>query len=243
MISYKNYLKKIKSALKNQEESLSLHSSTSFSLGLISIISFFGIGSFYLYNYNKINFQNLFLAFLEGMFALIGLFFTDLIRKRRSNSNKNIKYFKKISNITVGTSFFLLLIISFFYFLFKGLILLSVDIDYIIFTIFAATSEELFFRGFLLTYFRKIDLQLNRKLNINDYSLSYIAIIGILFSSILFSILHINYYDDNQMMLILFLSGIIFGFAFWITDDITSCIIAHTTINLASIVRAILVGF
>ena len=175
------------------------------------------------------------------MFALIGLIFTDLIRKRRFNNN--IKYFKKISNITVGTSIFLLLIISFFYFLFKGLILLSVDIAYIIFTISAATSEELFFRGFLLTYFRKIDLQLNRKLNINDYSLSYIAIIGIIFSSMLFSILHINYYDDNQMMLILFLSGIIFGLAFWITDDITSCIIVHTTINLISIVRFILIGY
>ena len=83
--------------------------------------------------------------------------------------------------------------------------------------VFAAVTEELFFRGFILTPVKDSSIHLK---------------IGALFvSGAVFAILHFNYYGDWIMLSIVFISGCILGIVYLQFKSLTVCILAHLILN------------
>jgi membrane protease YdiL (CAAX protease family) len=109
---------------------------------------------------------------------------------------------------------------------------------------FAGPSEELFFRGLLLTPFIKwgkddykfeIANPISTKRKI--LSISIVEIFGITFSTLAFTFLHINYYGNPTLLLIVALSGIVLGLVYQKYQDLTANILAHFFLNLIVTIR------
>lgn len=81
--------------------------------------------------------------------------------------------------------------------------------------VLAPISEEIYFRGFVYTILRK----------------NYGVAIGILVSSILFSIVHFDSFSVTQVLI----AGVGFAFLFHLTRSLVPSIVAHTTFNLLTI--------
>lgn len=84
--------------------------------------------------------------------------------------------------------------------------------------IFAAVTEELFFRGFILT-------------PVKDFELGPIKIGALIVSAAMFSLLHFNYWSDTMMLVIVFVSGLVLGVLYLQFKSLTVCILAHLLLN------------
>ena len=93
----------------------------------------------------------------------------------------------------------------------------------------------MFFRGFLLSKFKNIYYYnpLSVKF-VKNKSNSLMSIFSILIFSSLFTIIHINYYDEIEMFLQMFISGILLGWLYWMTDDFSACVFVHLFTNIAT---------
>ncbi len=208
--------------------------------GLFAFLFFFTFSFFLLYDINNNSIQNIILGFIECGFAFIGIFFLTSNFYRITCNEKSVNFFQKNS---VYTLFGLLI-------LFGGNMLITFitgnyehpstsSIINLLIT-FSAISEEIFFRGFLLTYFNRFYLSI--KINEKKIWLKYIYIVLIVvFSSYLFTIIHVNRYEDILFLIELFVSGVLFGTYYWITKDLTACIMAHLLRNVMAIKDLILI--
>jgi len=98
---------------------------------------------------------------------------------------------------------------------------LSIDSsEQAIYYVFSAISEEVIFRLMIIT----LALKFNNSI--------YMKLSAILLSAFTFTIYHQNYYNDIQMLIAIFISGLIFATFYIYTQDITSNILAHFIINL-----------
>lgn len=116
--------------------------------------------------------------------------------------------------------------------------------------VFSAVSEEFIFRGVIVSFFVLIAKKsqnkddkyvFEMKIYLPDQyqkeseikkKLTLIELFGIIVSALAFMMFHENYYNNPQMLLTVFLWGLLLAFFFWYWDDITSCIIAHFAINI-----------
>ena len=113
--------------------------------------------------------------------------------------------------------------------------------------VYAAPAEECFYRFFLLSIFivisNKLYYSLSRKsrkklfyvkTGLKDKPISLlIGGIGIVISSTLWMLLHGNYYDIPEAMLAIFLSGIVLGIIYLLSENLVSVILIHFAINIS----------
>jgi len=92
--------------------------------------------------------------------------------------------------------------------------------DRLIYHLFSAVSEELFYRGFLINLFERIFQEL-----------SWGKWIGVFISAVLFMAGHLSYWGDSLKLLAVFGGGLIFGIFYAIWRDLTALMVAHMTIN------------
>ncbi|HEC40616.1 hypothetical protein LCGC14_1176170 [marine sediment metagenome] len=80
------------------------------------------------------------------------------------------------------------------------------------------------------------DLYLTFKIIDKGKWLKYIYIVLVIAStSFLFTILHVNRYQDIPFLIELFVAGIFYGTCYWVTKDLTACILAHLLRNILSV--------
>lgn len=230
LLFMKSFLKEIFKRTKNEEVTLLNQTLFTFILGLLSF--------FILFNYG---FQSLYqgrfelLYFIECFFAFIGVFFLwNSNIEVQKNVNK-VQVFRKIKKISFCRALVILVIIGCFGVLLRCFFVYFSNIDLYFYIILCAPSEELFFRGFLLSKFKNIYYYnpLSIKVGKNK-TISLTSIFSILISSSLFTIIHINYYDDTEMLIQILIGGILLGWLYWSTDDLTACVFAHLFINIAT---------
>jgi len=96
-------------------------------------------------------------------------------------------------------------------------------LEQVLYYVFAAVAEELFFRVFLLS------------LVIRFKTPPLIKIIAIVLQALIFTIMHRNYYSNLAMMFSVFVGGVILGAFFVWWKDPTANILAHFFLNLIAV--------
>lgn len=96
------------------------------------------------------------------------------------------------------------------------------DLRYAVYFVMAAVTEELFFRGLIITPAMKT----------NNPFLMWSSVI---FSSLAFAFIHFNYWGQLDRILLVFFSGIVLGFIYIQFKSITTNIICHLAINLIAV--------
>jgi len=223
-------------SIKNSQNNYcyeSVHSKLGFTLGLISIIIIFYIGFPYIFKADKFNKQNGILAIFESAFAFIGLFFTDIFKYERIQFRKKLKDDHIDSLLCSFFLLFILLIIQIILGVFS-LDISNTEIDLL--KISCASAEELFFRGFILSIFIRFNKNSKFKAKFSEKKqLSILPVIGIILSSIFFTRIHVFQYDNISFLFAAFISGMILGFFYWFTQDLTACILAHLFFNIGAV--------
>lgn len=96
------------------------------------------------------------------------------------------------------------------------------DMRQAVYFIMAAVSEELFFRGLIIT----------PSLRSQNPILMWGSVI---LSSLAFSFIHFNYWGQNDRLFLVFFSGIVLGFIYISFRSITTNILCHLIINLIAV--------
>lgn len=217
----------------------SIHTKLSFYLILLSGLVELYIG--FRYAFSTDTNDQLFgtLSIIEGLFALSGLYIPDLILYRRINPFPSSDEFKPLSSKTLVRMIIIICSLVAIQFIFQFIPMTVRDYDKALAIAFAGPSEESFFRGVLISIFFPINtiinsfsIRISRKREIKLFE-----IIGILLSSILFMLVHVNYYKYPNMLMSVFFSGIILGFCYWYWEDLTSCVLAHFTLNIITVIQ------
>lgn len=225
------------------EREISIHTKISFWLGFVAILFEMYLGITYIWSSDSTD--RLFgqLTMLEGVFALVGLYAIDLINRKKFRIIPK-EYSKLDSNTFIRGS---ILVLSLF--------LIQFVFQYVPLTvrtwqkagaiIFAAPAEELFFRGLMIQIFIYVSsifpvasITLRKKSKGKEArELSVVEGFGILFSAVLFSFLHVNYYGDIRILISVFVSGLFLGFFYWWFRDITANILAHFILNFITVIQ------
>ena len=216
------------------------HTRLGWSLGVLSLFFEISIGITYLLPAEARLFGVI--TVLEGGFALTGLFLLDAVYGKPLQLKPD--YFKppeidtlKRTVFILGALFFLQIVMQFPLTVrawHRGLAIM-----------FAGPAEELFFRGLLLSPFIKYGsnertIKIKNPFQEKKYLLeiSPIEVAGIIFSSMAFMILHINYYGNPRLLITVFLSGVFLGLFYLKYRDLTANILAHFILNFIVVVQS-----
>lgn len=232
---------KIGKKRKQQTSQLKLnqssHTKVGWSMGVTAVVILSYIGIRYIILEDQSDRLFGFLTLLEAVFALTGLIFIDLFQTGKFMIKPD-KFSKIHPNMIIRV-----LMITFVLFLiqllFQAIPLTSRTIDRMLATVFAAPSEELFFRGFILSIFMELGKKDQKEIEFWSWKIriSNIEIIGILLSSLLFALLHINYYSDIRIMASVFCSGLVLGFFYTQWKDLTALTLAHFILNSITVIQ------
>lgn len=96
-------------------------------------------------------------------------------------------------------------------------------VEQALYYVFAAVSEEMFFRVFLLSVILRFNPPLSTK------------IIAIVLQAIVFAAFHQNYYHNFPMLLSVFIGGLIYGAFYVWKENPTANILAHFLLNLYAV--------
>lgn len=212
----------------------SIHTKISYYAGILAFIGQFIIGIPHLFDSN-INDQ-IFgrLCLLEGSMALIGIFFIDLVRGNGIQLKPD--NFRKNNPLTFMRFVIIFVIMIGIQFITQFIPLTIRSYERALAIIFCGVSEELFFRGFLISLFIRMGKNSNVKFRITKKKeISIIEIMGILVSAVLFALIHANYYNNLAMLISVFVAGLGAGICFWIWEDLTACILAHLLLNIVAV--------
>ena len=100
--------------------------------------------------------------------------------------------------------------------------------DLYLYFLASAIIEELFFRMFLVGFFE---------------TKTKLKGVGIIVSAFIFAIFHFDAYGHSlEMMLAMFLGGIVFGIIYLLSKDITITMVAHLFINIIAVGSLIMVA-
>jgi membrane protease YdiL (CAAX protease family) len=158
-------------------------------------------------------------ALLQATFCLIGLVGSLLIVEQKIFPTK----FRKIS-IDTGIRAFIILICSMIsQYLVKTQLSVSTS-ERALYYLFAGIGEELFFRLFLIETIRKIS---------GDTPAG--KMISVIFSTLAFTAIHVNYYNNPAQLFAVFIGGIILSIFYIIWSDITANVLAHFLLNLTAV--------
>lgn len=226
----RDFLQKIFEKSPKEKNSLLNHTVFTFITGLLSFIIFF------IYIFISLSlgrFEFLFIA--ECAFAFLGVFFLWNPNIESPQYENRVQVFQKIKIISLYRCSAILLIICCISFIITGIFIIFSNIDLYFYVVLCAPSEELFFRGFYLSKLKRIYIYspFNIKITANR-SISLLEFFSVLSSSCLFTALHINYYENFRMLILLFCGGLILGWLYWRTEDLTACIFAHLFINIVT---------
>jgi membrane protease YdiL (CAAX protease family) len=95
-------------------------------------------------------------------------------------------------------------------------------IAYVASSIQASMAEELLFRGYLLSYLRKYEIN---------------PVFSVMFQAVIFAILHIPRYPGNWIVIfIVFLTGVTAGLLTWESSNLASALVLHIAFNLLVVV-------
>lgn len=186
-----------------------------------------------------------YITMIEAVMGLIGFLVMDLLRTGKFEVYPS--RFKESTDtlyIKVGITILLLEAVQ----IVAGMFLTVRDYEKAAAIIFAAPMEEVFFRGFIMTIFIIASKNLPKKYKLSfkvgkeKKDLSFIDVTGILFSSILFMMLHVNYYGNYVFLIGALVSGIVLGTVYWIWEDLEVCIYAHLFVNVTIVFQCYAIG-
>lgn len=103
---------------------------------------------------------------------------------------------------------------------------------------FAGPSEEVFFRGVLGSLIIIVFHNTGYKIRIMKKEISIWELTGIIFISIAFAMLHVNYYNNIKFLLGTFICGFWLGITYWYWEDLTANILAHSLLNFICIINS-----
>lgn len=214
-----------------------------FMLCIIAIGILGAIGMRYLNTWGKIN-------IMEMGFLLLALFLIDPIRTGGVGilaSKKERLKFKPFSFYTLPR----LLIMFILIFGIQVLSQLPFTIENIekgLSIIFASVAEEMFFRGLLISIFKKISFKIRdpdpkkiiKSSLLGSFDLNFrpITVLGFGVSALFFAYIHQNYYGDTRMMIALFVGGFFLAFFYSMWDDLTANILGHFILNVATAIQS-----
>ena len=218
--------------MDNNYENESIHTKLSYYLILISIVFELYLAFKYINSPNKDDSLFGFITLTEGIIALVGLILTDPIRGHRLRLKP--RKFRKTSPFTFFRAIIILAVLLIIQAIFQAIPLTIRNEDVAIAIVNAAPAEESFFRGFLMSIF----INLSSILTIKTFRLpgnkeiSIVELIGMTISSLLFALLHVNYYGNMNLMGMVFCSGFALVFFYWCWRDLTANILAHLFLNI-----------
>lgn len=212
------------------------HTRLGWYLGILAVSFELMLGMTYIFS--KIKPDRIFgyITLLEGVFALTGLLLIDVIYGHSFRLKPD--FFKPPETETfwprtiyiLGALFLLQIVMQFPLTVRTWHKALAI--------VFAGVSEELFFRGLLISPLIRLG-ENDTKFKIkkfgkrNEYYLeiSFIEIFGITLSSFFFMMIHVNYYENTRLLISVFLSGIVLGLFYQKYRDLTANILAHFILN------------
>lgn len=104
----------------------------------------------------------------------------------------------------------------------------------ILYVIFAAVCEELFFRGAILGFF----VYLSKGYRKYVLASGVIISAGINLSALIFMLAHVNYRGNTINLIIVFISGLILGIFYVMRKDITVNMLAHFMLNFTIVLMS-----
>ena len=179
------------------------------------------------------------LCIVEFIFGLSGLLLLDPLHGKKNGIYP--KKFKKLHPNTFIRFVITFGVITIIQYLFQ-IIPLITSTEMALAVVFCAPCEEYFFRGILMEPFFKKGRKAE-KFNVWEYSnkppkrMSYIELGGIIFSAVVFSAFHVNYYGNTKLLGMVFVGGLWLGCAYWFNRDLTAIILAHFLLNIIFIVQ------
>lgn len=211
----------------------SSHSQFSYWLCLIAVSIEFFLGM------NNLNTYFGTMALVEAGLGLFSLLVLDVIHGKKFSFKP-----KKFKPINVGETFrrfaVIFIVIVAIQYLFQ-IVPLVTSSEMALGVVMVAPIEEYFFRGVLMEpFFRwgakskdKIILwNYNPKKKKADIKISYVEIAGIILSGVIFASFHVSYYDQRNLMWMVFAGGCWLSFCYFLYKDLTPLILAHFLLNI-----------
>lgn len=198
-----------------------VHTIVSFTMVVMGIIIMLYFGIRHIFDEPDWS-KSAFLQFALGFIGLLGsqLFAQQPIIPQNKHDFKPVDLNTGIRAIVIG-------------FLGMGIQLISKQafsftiLEQAVYFVFAAITEEVFFRGFILSIFIKLD---QTKMKFSPPKL-----VGVLVQAIGFAAIHQNYYDNLPMLISVFVGGLMLGFVYLIWEDLTANILGHFIINVIAV--------
>ena len=196
-----------------------------FSLGFLHLDSFFGQ-----------------MCVVEGVLGLSGLLFLDLLHGKKSIYPKPFKKVHPNTFFRFGITFGVVALIQFLF----QIVPLITSTEMALGIVFCAVCEEYFFRGILMERCFRVGMKSKDRFTVWKYSpekkkpdkkMSYIELGGIVLSSIIFALFHVNYYNDVRLMLMVFVGGLWLAFVYWWNKDLTAVILSHFLLNIIFVIQ------
>ena len=178
------------------------------------------------------------LCMLEAVFGLSGLLLLDPFHgKDFTLYPKKFKPIHKNTFYRFVITFSVIVVIQFIF----QIIPLVTSTDMALGIVFAAVCEEYFFRGVLLEPAFKSGFKVKDKITVWTYGsvkkkpkkqISLIEIGAIILGAVVFASMHVNYYGDDRLLLMVFVGGLWLGAIYWWNKDLTAVILAHFLLNI-----------
>jgi len=165
---------------------------------------------------------------MEAGFAFVGLIGVMTINAFVNEEFRIIPKFKKFDLKTLPRTFFLFGIIYSVQLIFQIVPLTIESLEMGIGIVSAGPAEESLFRGFILMIF----VEMGKKKS--EYK-PFFNIVGSVLSSLIFAMIHVNYYGDIGNLGIIVVSGLVYSIFILKWKDLTACILGHLFINAWSV--------
>jgi len=178
------------------------------------------------------------MCLVEAFFGISGLLLLDPIHGRRFQLYP--KPFKRVHKNTFFRFAITFSIIVAIQFIFQVVPLIT-STEMALGIVMCAPVEEYFFRGVLMEPSFIIAKKSKNKITIWKYpprkkkpdkEISYVEIGMIFLSAAIFSSVHVNYYGQLNLLLMVFAGGCWLSFIYWWNRDLTPLILSHFLLNI-----------
>lgn len=220
-----------------KREAKSIHTKIGFYLILIAGLVELFIGIRYVFSTDPVDKTFGAISILESLFAFSGLWIPDMLVYQKLRLKPSSDEFKPLGNALFHAVviFFTLIMIQL---IFQFIPMTVREYDKALAIAFAGPSEESGFRGLIITIFILIGVNATKLRITKKVAIGMLEILGILISSVLFMLLHRNYYSNPRLLLSVFFSGVALAVYYWYWRDLTGCILAHFALNILTVIQS-----
>ncbi|MFW9968751.1 MAG: CPBP family intramembrane glutamic endopeptidase [Candidatus Odinarchaeota archaeon] len=176
------------------------------------------------------------LCIVEGFFGLSGILLLDIIHGQGSIYPKKFKKIHPDFLIRFVITFGIIAVIQFIF----QIIPLITSTEMALAIVFCPVCEEFFFRGLLMEPFFKYAKKVPKREKIKVWKnreITFYEIFGIMISGAIFSLFHINYYGNPNLIFMVMFGGSWLALAYWYWKDLTLVILAHFLLNIIFVVQ------